>query len=115
MRKILLLAFLPLLANCALFKSADKPEERYYAINNAVVVVLRTADSYVSECKEKPIQDDCRTKFPAINKRVKELKEALSQTDKVFISKDSQFYELSLTVLQNALKNLQNLLNKEAA
>ena len=109
MRKFLLLCVLvPLLSACALIKQADTPEKRYYELNGAAVVVLRLADAYVKDCKVKNMNDPCYGRFPSIRTGAITLRASLDQADKVFITHDSEFYDMSLSVTENAVKNLQN-------
>lgn len=110
MKKLYLLAILPLMA-CS---SIDTPDERYYAANNAVVVVLRATDSYIKECKKQVATDPCYAKFPALNKSVKTLSSALAQADKVFVTKDNAYYDLAISAVQNAIDEIRNILSKES-
>lgn len=103
MKRYLLLPLL--LAACS-----QSPEERYYSLNGAITVTARAAEAYVDDCKAKPAENPCHEKLPKIRDGAKTLKTALAQSDRVFVTKDSQFYSLSQTVVENALKNLQALL-----
>lgn len=108
MKKLYLLAVLPMMA-CS---QINTPEERYYAANNAVIVALRTTDSYIKECKKQPSDDPCYDKFPAINKSVKTLNSALEQADRVFVTKDATYYDLAISAVDNAVDEIRNILKE---
>lgn len=110
MRVLLILPML-ILAACSVINT---PEERYYAANNGVVVVLRAVDSFVKDCKLQVPTDPCYAKFPAINKSVKVLKTAVAQGDKVFVTKDETYYDIAITTVESAVAQLRNILSQES-
>lgn len=108
MKKLLLLILLPLAA-CSYLKT---PEDKYYALNGAVIATVKVTKEYVKECKQQPQEHDCYDNLPKINSAAKALDTAIQQADKVFVTKDSQYYDLALSVSENALMNLQTLLKE---
>lgn len=90
----------------------DTPEKRYLAVNSAATAILKGAEQYVDACNTKPKDNPCYDKFPKINKGAKTLKASLVETDKVFITKNSPYYDLSLSAAENAMKELHNLIKE---
>ncbi len=88
----------------------ETPEERYYATVSFVKATGEVAEVYVDACNKLPKDDPCRDKFPAINSGAKTLKTAMAEANRVFVTKDSPFYDLSLTAAQNAALHLRTVL-----
>lgn len=109
MKKLFLLLPVLALAACA---ATSTPQDKYFALTEAVTVVAQAAETYVDVCNAQPKGDPCYAKFPLINSGTKTMLTALRQADKVFVTKDSAYYDLSLTVAQNAANDLKNLLAK---
>ena len=108
MRRILTF-FLLALSSCA---SLQTPEDRYFALTGAVTVAAQATESYVDTCHAQPVTDPCYEKLPKINAAAKGMLDALHQADKVFVTKDSAYYNLSLSVAENAVNDLKNIIAK---
>lgn len=102
---------LPLLAltACAAF---DTKEERYFAMVGFVKATGDIAEAYVDACRGRAEDHPCREKFPRINAAAKALKDASAQADRVFVSKDSEFYDASLTAAENAAMALRKIIKE---
>ena len=103
------LILLPLLALAAC-ESFQTPESRYYALNEGVTVAAKQAGAYIDACKAKPIDDACKTVVPKLGQAAQITKDTLKETDKVFVAKESDRYDLTLALAENALAYLNNTL-----
>lgn len=92
----------------------DTPQERYYALTVGVTQVGNVVEKYVDVCKnELPVDDKCHDKLPAINAGARALQSNARELDKIFVSGDSTYYNLSLTLTENAINNLKQLVGVE--
>lgn len=108
--RLFALVAVSLLTACSYLKT---PEEKYYALAASVSASAKVATQYVKECKQEQDMHPCYDNIPKIHEAAKKLESAMNQTDKVFITKDSEYYDLSLTASENALAMLQKLLTEE--
>lgn len=107
--RIILFAILLLLPACSALQS---PADRYYATVTFVKATGELAQIYVDTCKQQTTDAPCRRKFAAINSGAMLMKNVSSQADKIWVSKDSKYYDLSLTAAQNAALALRNILEE---
>lgn len=108
MKKLMLVAALALPA-CANIKT---PEDRYYATLTTATAAMNVAQGYADACLERETSDPCYKVLPKVGDAVVALKKAKDQADKVFVTKDSAYYDLSLTATENATNALQTLLKE---
>lgn len=102
MKTILMLTLCVAAAGCA----AKTPEDRYYAATNALIAVLKPVGEYAADCTPKPALDPCHARVEAVKPKLRSAKKILAETDKVFVTHDSEYYDLSLTTVQNLTKDL---------
>lgn len=89
------------------------PQEKYYTITVGVTEVANITERYVDTClNDLPEDDKCHDKLPAINKSAKALQSTVKELDKIFTSGDSEYYNLSLTLTENALNDLKKLIGE---
>jgi hypothetical protein len=92
----------------------DTPQSKYYALTVAVTEVANITEKYVDTCLNAlPVDDKCHDKLPAINAGAKALQSNARELDKIFVSGDSAYYNLSLTLTENAINNLKQLVGVE--
>lgn|SRR4051812_642406 len=106
---ILILVVLVAITGC---NKLDTPQSRYFTVVGAVTATGKLVETYVDTCNTLGTAAPCRNKYPAINAGAKTLEAAMHQADKVFVTKDSQYYDLSLTAVENATNDLQNILKE---
>ena len=109
MKPLILLSLLSLGA-CS---SLQTPDSRYYALTKGVTETAKVAEGYIDGCTVKPVADPCHAVVPRIAHAAAETRATLKQADKVFVTGDSQYYDLSLSVAENALANLQRIITEE--
>lgn len=109
MKKLLFIAPL-LLAACG----QTTPEAKYYSLDQSYQITLRTAIAYVDECKASTATNPCHGTLPKIKQALDVADAAFDQADKVFVTRDSKFYDLSLSAAENALNAIQLLLKGAA-
>lgn len=104
-----LIYILPLifLTACSTFES---PEAKYYAVKKAAVEVAKEVEAKVDECLAKSFDDPCRDNLKTINKAAKSMDSNLEEMNKIFLSHDSTYYNLSLSITENAVNDLKHLL-----
>jgi len=107
--RIIALVGLALLTACSFLKS---PEEKYYALAASVSASAKVAAVYVTECKQELKSHPCYDNIPKIHDAAVRLDDSMTQTDKIFVTKDSDYYDLSITASENALAIMQKLLTE---
>lgn len=110
MKHLLFAMVLLALSACS---TARTPEERYYVLTSAVTATGRVTEEWVDRCLAEPPTDKCRNKLPKINAAARGLRDALKQSDEVFVTKQANYYDLAISVTTNALKTLEALLKEE--
>lgn len=109
MKKLLILAMLALTA-CGTAQTAPTPQDRYFAVTQAVIVVAQAAETYVDTCHALPPDSSCRNVLPKINVATKGMLATLHVADLAFVTKDSTHYDLSLADAEKAVSALQALI-----
>lgn len=104
------LVLILILSSCSSLKT---PEDKYLALTTSASIATSVAQNYVDDCKVKPKVDPCYRKFPAINTAAKATLKAKAQADRVFITKDSEYYDLSLSTLENTINDLTILITEK--
>ena len=98
-----------LLSACGMMQT---PHDRYYAMIGFVTSTGGIVEKYVDYCRVQPATASCRDKFPKINEGAAAMKQAMAQADRVFITKDSEYYDLSLSAAENAAMNLRRIIKE---
>lgn len=104
-----LIYILPLLClmGCS---TLDTPQDKYYALTVGVTEVANITEKYVDTCLNVlPVDHNCHDKLPAINAATRALQSNVKELDKIFVSGDSAYYNLSLTLTENAINDLKQL------
>lgn len=96
-----------LLVACAAVELAKTPKDRYYAVNAVYVALLTDIKLYGDACKPKPATDPCYQHMAKMKPLVAHADELFTQADKVFITGDSAFYDLSLSITGNIIRDLR--------
>lgn len=94
--------------------SVKTPQERYFATLTAATATLNVAQGYADQCLLRSTDDPCYTVLPKMGVAIQTVKKAKDQADKVFVTEDSQYYDLSLTATENATKGLKDLIKEFA-
>jgi len=103
MKKLIVLSAL-LLSACSVLST---PTDKYYAATQAVTAVGQATETFIDTCKTLPVTNSCYSKLPAIHTAAVTVQKSVKELDKVFVSGDSQYYDLSLSVTENAIKDLK--------
>jgi hypothetical protein len=97
------LLLIPLMLALSACSGRVDPKRDYYVLNHVYVSGLNVANDFVQDCvKKQPADHPCHDAVPPIQSAVKVTKQVFLQADKVFVTKDSKYYNLSLSVASGA-------------
>lgn len=85
------------------------PSERIITLAKLTTASAHVALTYTVECKQKAIDNPCRDNLPKIHKAADLIETTLEQAKSVFLTEDTRYYDLSETVVKNAVKELETL------
>jgi hypothetical protein len=85
------------------------PSERIVTLAKLTTASANLALTYTKNCKQKAFDDPCRDNLPKINKAADLIETTLEQAKSVFLTEDARYYDLSETVVKNAVKELESL------
>ncbi|MBX9583671.1 MAG: hypothetical protein K2X87_25495 [Gemmataceae bacterium] len=107
-----LLLTLPLLALTAC-GHLDSPADRYLVALQTGNAAMEFTKGYLAECLKQEPSDPCYGHRDGIRDGLAVLTKAKAEASKVFETGDSPYYDLSLTVLENAIANLNRSTGRE--
>jgi len=85
------------------------PSERIISLAKLTTASAHVALTYTVKCKQKAIDDPCRDNLPKIHKAADLIETTLEQAKNVFLTEDARYYDLSETVVKNAVIELETL------
>lgn len=103
-----LIYILPLICLTACH-TPQTPQERIVTLAKLTTASAHVALTYTQNCKQKAIDDPCRDNLPRIHKAADLIETTLEQAKSVFLTEDARYYDLSETVVKNAVKELETL------